>query len=167
MAKQDPRRELKFESLDDVVAEAQRLLENGYQARGNWSLGQTCFHLKEWARFPMDGFPTPPWFMRAIFGSMKWLGLIARMKQSILESGFKPGTPTAPDTVPTRDAVANAEGVQQLAEVIERMKSFSGNLHASPLFGDMDRETHIRVTLLHAEHHLGFLWPVTDAVEVG
>lgn len=163
MAKDSHKRELKFASLDEIVAEATRLLEVGYEPRGNWNLGQTCFHLVDWMRFPMDGFPKTPIFLRAIFGGMKMLGIVERMKNDILANGFKAGTPTAPQTVPASDAVSDADGVAKLAEVLERMKTFDGPLQPSPLFGSMDREMWQRINLLHAEHHLAFLAPKKTA----
>lgn len=152
-------RSLTFESLDGVVNEARRLHEHGYHATGKWNLGQTCFHLVEWARFPMDGFPQPPLVLRAIFGGMRGLGIIDRMTKNILANGFKAGTPTAPQTVAKPDAMSDADGVDQLTAVIDRMKSFEGALHPSPMFGEMDRELWIKVTLLHCQHHLSFLIP--------
>ncbi len=88
-------------------------------------------------------------------------GMIEKMKQGILNDGFKPGTPTAPDTVAQPDALSDAEGVQQLAAIIERMKNHTAELYPSPLFGVMDNETWHTVTLRHCEHHLGFLEPKT------
>lgn len=159
MAKESDKRELKFESLDEIVAEATRLRDSGYESKGNWNLSQTCSHLAEWSKFPMDGFPKPPIFLRAIFGTLKMFGFVERMKNDILTNGFKAGTPTAPQTVPASDAHSDADGVAELAEVLERMKTFDGPLQPSPLFGPMDRDLWQRITLLHAEHHLAFLVP--------
>ena len=145
MAKESDKRELKLSSLDEIVAEATRLRETGYESQGNWNLGQTCSHLAD--------------FLKAIFGMMKMFGFVERMKNDILANGFKAGTPTAPQTVPASDAVSDADGVAKLAEVLERMKTFDGPLQPSPLFGVMNRETWERVSLLHAEHHLAFLVP--------
>jgi hypothetical protein len=153
------RREVHFKTLDDVIGEVLRLQKNGYRSLGNWTLGQACFHLAEWARFPMDGFPKPPFFIRAIFGAMKMFGQVEKMKRGILANGFKPGLPTAPQTAPKADEVTDAAGVQKLQEVIERMKKWQGPLHPSPLFGNMDPELWTKVTLLHCEHHLGYIAP--------
>lgn len=159
MAQESDKRELTFDSLDAIVAEVNRLCDSGYESKGNWNLGQTCSHLADWTRFPMDGFPKPPIFLRAIFGVMKMFGVVERMKNDILTNGFKAGTPTAPQTVPASDAMSDADGVAKLVEVLERMKRFDGPLQPSPLFGPMDRELWERITLLHAEHHLAFLRP--------
>ena len=52
---------LRFESLDEVLAEAERLSvaeRNGTLVRaGNWTLGQTLGHLATWCRFAFDGYP--------------------------------------------------------------------------------------------------------------
>lgn len=159
MAKTVNRRDVRFGSFEEVQAEVMRLLESGYRSTGNWTLGQACFHLAEWARFPMDGFPKPPWWIRAIFGVLKMTGQAERMKQKILSSGFRAGTPTAPQTAPMADSVSDEAGVKKLCEVIERIRTYRGPLHASPLFGPMDRDVWIQVNLLHCQHHLGFLAP--------
>lgn len=153
------KRSVELDSLDDVVAEAVRLLEGGYKSKGQWNLAQTCFHIAEWSRFPMDGFPKPPLFVRAIFGIMRMTGMSERMKTNILKNGFKPGTPTAPETVGQPDTTSDQKAVEELKTVVERMKTYNARTHPSPLFGDMDRDVWFRVTVLHAKHHFGFLDP--------
>ena len=39
------RRELRFDSLDEVVRDAEHLLAVGYDRAGNWDLAQCCGHL--------------------------------------------------------------------------------------------------------------------------
>lgn len=157
MADPNLKRPLKLDTLDSLVAEARNLLAAGYKSKGRWNLAQTCFHLAEWTRFPMDGFPKPPLILRAFFSALRVSGMAERMKHSILRDGFKAGTPTAPQTVAEPNAMKDQEGVETLAKVIERMKTFDGELQPSPLFGTMDRDLWTKVTLLHAEHHLSFL----------
>lgn len=160
MAEKIQKRAVSLTDLDDVVAEAVRLYDSGYRSKGQWNLAQTCFHLAEWSRFPMDGFPKPPLFLRAIFGFMRITGVSNRMKASILKDGFKAGTPTAPETVGQPDSMEDQAAIDELGAVIERMKNFQGDTHPSPLFGQMDRDLWHKVTVLHAEHHFGFLEPV-------
>lgn len=151
-------RELSFSSWSDVITEVRALHTSGYQSRGNWNLAQTCTHLADWIRFPMDGFPKPPLPIRAMFWVMK-VTVAKKMKQKILTEGFKPGTPTAPETVIAPDAATDEAGVDLLLSTIERARNFNGELIPSPLFGPMDHDTWLRVNLLHAEHHLGLLEP--------
>ena len=95
-----PARQIKYADLDEMLADVESLLNNGYESTGNWTLGQATSHVADWMSFPMKGFPNPPMFVRVIFGVMKVTGMAKRMANDILENGFKPGSPTAPETVP-------------------------------------------------------------------
>jgi hypothetical protein len=55
---------LDFRSLDDAVAYARRCLSAGYDRTGNWDRAQTCRHLTDWLRAPLEGPPPMPWLMR-------------------------------------------------------------------------------------------------------
>ena len=158
MAKQEPKkRKLKFKNLDEMMAEVRSLHENGYISNGNWTLGQVCGHLANWMRYPIDGFPVPPIPLRLMFWVMKHT-VAPGMKRKILAEGFKGGTPTAPESVPSQE-FSDLEGIDQLQRIVDRTRSFEGDLLPSPLFGEMDEESHVTVTLLHAEHHLGYMEP--------
>ena len=159
MAKPAPQlRPLKFNSFEDVMADVENLRDRGYTAHGNWNLAQTCGHLAAWMTYPMDGFPKPPLLFRPIFWLMK-VTVAKRMARNILRDGFKPGTPTAPQSVPAADALGDAQAVDHLRSTIERLRSHQGEFFPSPLFGETDFETLQTVSLKHAELHLGFLEP--------
>lgn len=153
------KRSLKFSSFDEMFSEIDRLAGEGYVSRGNWNLAQTCTHIGNWMRYPVDGFPRPPIFLRPVFWLMK-ITIGQSMKRKILAEGFKPGVPTAPQSVPEADAASDQVAIDELRSTVDRIVNYSGSLHPSPLFGPMDMDTLKTVTLLHAEHHLGFLWPV-------
>src|SRR5947209_6592678 len=56
------RRDLRFRSYDDVLADAGAVLLSGYGRAGNWSLGQVCHHLAAVMEMSLDGFPSRfPW----------------------------------------------------------------------------------------------------------
>ena len=65
------RRELYCESLDEVAAEARRLLESGYEPAGKWNLAQACGHCSTWMKYPIDGFPKFNFFVAGVFWMMK------------------------------------------------------------------------------------------------
>ena len=67
--------------------------------------------------------------------------------------------PTAPETVPKPDEMTDGPGADKLQETVRRVVSYDGELNPSPFFGPMDKEMLIKVSLLHAEHHLGSLEP--------
>jgi len=150
--------ELKFADCDAVIAHARALLESGYTSRGQWTLGQACSHVADWMRYPLDGFPKPPFLVRLMMTAMKYT-VAPGMKRRILAEGFKPGIPTAPESVPAPGEMSDEDGIEKLQQTCERVASYEGKLHPSPLFGPMDKDTLQTVTLLHAEHHFGYLEP--------
>lgn len=159
MAKPEPKkRQLTYNSFDEMMADVNLLLDHGYISNGNWTLAQACGHVADWMRFPLDGYPTPPFFMRVIFWMMK-VTVGPGMKKKILAEGFKGGMPTAPETVPKPDALSDQQAVEQLQQTVDRVRAYNGVLLPSPLFGESDKATHEKVSLLHAAHHFGYLEP--------
>ena len=157
-------RQLKFETLDQVNDETQRLLNSGYTAVGHWNLAQVCGHLSDWMRFPMDGFPTPGLPIRVVLWLMK-VTVGRRQLKKVLADGFSAGLPTMPDTVKSPDAETDEQAVQKLADVIDRIQSHNGAFHPSPLYGHMTREDLVRLQLAHCAHHLSFLQPNDESPE--
>lgn len=159
MPKPEPKkRKLKYENFDAMMSDVRMLHNNGYVSHGNWHLGQAASHVAQWSSFPMDGFPKPPLPIAIMLWVMKHT-VMPGMKRKIFAEGFKGGMVTAPETVPQPDAVSDAQGVEELQKVVDRLSVFEGELIPSPLFGKMDREMAVKVTLLHAEHHFGYLEP--------
>jgi hypothetical protein len=152
------KRPLKFNNLDEMMDDVRSLNENGYISNGNWKLGQTCGHLANWMRYPLDGYPVAPLPIRMIFWVMQKT-VVPGMKRKILAEGFKGGMMTAPESVPKQDELTDQQGVDQLQEVVDRLLAFKGELYPSPLFGEVDKPMQIKVSLLHAELHLGYLEP--------
>src|SRR5438093_1585779 len=65
------RRMLRFESIDQVMAEVDRLVEAERTGRlerlGNWTLGQTLGHLATWTEYAYTGAPLKvPFFIKWI-----------------------------------------------------------------------------------------------------
>jgi hypothetical protein len=158
MAHNLQRSDLSFRDLDDVVRDAENLHSKGYDKAGNWDLAQVCGHMAKWLSFPIEGFPRPGCFV----GTMLWLMKITvgkGIKKKILTTGkFKEGGPTMPESVPAPGG-DEAAAVAKLKETVERFKSYTGELHPSPLFGPTNREELTRLHLIHCAHHLSFLTP--------
>jgi hypothetical protein len=153
------RRKLSFATLEEVAADAENLLARGYDKAGNWDLAQVAGHVAEWMRFPIEGFPKPPIFIRP----MLWLMKVTsgkKMLAKVLDEGFTPGGHTMPQTVTPPGGNA-AEAVTKLRSSIERWKAYTGEVYPSPLYGAMTKETALALQLKHAAHHLSFLVPKT------
>ena len=149
------RRQLEFGSLDEVVADATRLLRDGYEQAGNWDLAQVAGHLATWMRFPLEGFPRKAplmmWVLRNMFGRSLRRKILRERK--MVERGF-----TLKETVPAPSGDA-AGAVAKLRQTIERFKGHIGEYHPSPLFGAMSRDEYTQLQLIHCAHHLSFLVP--------
>ncbi len=153
------RRELRFETLDDAVRDAEHLLAVGYDKAGNWDLGQCCGHITEWMRFPMDGFPRPPFVLRGVMFLLRNTIGPGMLRKILADRSMPAGGATLKGTIPPPGDDARA--VEKLRETVGRANAYTGDLKPSPLFGKMTRETWIGLNLIHTAHHLSFLVPKT------
>ena len=153
-AKVPGRRKLKFESLEAVLEEAERLAAAPrMKALGNWSPGQVFHHLAATMNLSIDGHKhRPPWFIR-------WLGPV--MRNGILKKGMSPGfklpQPIASILISEGD-VETAAGLAVLREAVRRLKR---EAHREPhgFFGKLTHQQWDQLHLRHAELHLSFLVP--------
>lgn len=152
-------RELRFSSLDDLLAELDRVVaaeKTGTLRRtGNWTTGQTFGHLAAWIDYAYDGYPpgsTPPWFVRVIVRMMK-----KSFIRKPMQRGFK--IPRAPGGTYAAEPVSTEEGARRLRQALERLQRREPTRFDSPVFGPMTDDERIALNLRHAELHLGYLWP--------
>ena len=159
MATSVKRRTLRFSDLDQISADAKKLLERGYFTAGKWNLSQVCSHCADWMGFAMDGYPRAPVPIRMMLWILcKTVGP-KKLKQYLDDGDFPPGKPTMPQTVHDAQETPDAQAVRNLVHTIERFKRHTGPWHSSPLFGPMDGPTHRRLQLVHCSHHLSVLVP--------
>ena len=154
----DQRRKLRFNSVDDAIGEAERLVAaeraGQLQCVGNWKLGQALGHLATWANFALDGYPPelhPPLPVR----------LIARlMKNSVLNKGMMPGMRIGrlPGGTVGLDPMEPEEGLRRLRAALERLRTTPPTI-PNPAFGPLTHEQWIALNLRHAELHLSFQCP--------
>jgi hypothetical protein len=152
------RRRLTFASLDEVVADAENLLAKGYDKAGNWDLAQCCFHLAEWVRYPVEGFPRIPLLMRPVLWLMRNTVAGPALRKALEKGELPTGQPTLTQslTAPGGDPTA---AVAKLKESVARFRAYTGPYQPSPLLGVLDAETGLKVQLVHCAHHLSFLVP--------
>lgn len=147
------RRKLRFNSLDEIVAEAERLATSDCQALGNWSLGQCFTHLARGMDLAIDYDPT----IRANL----LIRLVAPLfKNSLLNKGMTPGF-----RLPKRAAaklipapVETQAGLDALRRAVERQRRETRRVD-SPFLGKMTAEEWEKLHLRHAELHLSFYVP--------
>ena len=152
------RRQLRFETIDDALAEADRLVAGEREGRldgaGNWTLGQTLGHLATWANFAFDGYPPE---VRAPLPVRLILRL---MRGSILRKGMMAGVKVGkvPGGTLGLDVLPADEGLRRFRAAMERLRG-SAPTAANPVFGRLTHEQWIQLNLRHAELHLGFQVP--------
>ncbi len=71
MASTVARRKLRFESIDEVLADVDKVVAAAHagtlEQLGNWKPGQVMAHLAAWIEYGYVGYPLKtPWFIRMI-----------------------------------------------------------------------------------------------------
>jgi len=156
------RRSLCFETLDDLLAEVDRVVEADREGRlhrgGNWTTGQVLGHIAAWIEYGYEGYPMPkpPFLVRLM---ARWF--LKRVLRDGMRPGFKiPGVEGG--TYGTEEMPTEA-AAERLRRAVKRLQAGEPARYHSPAFGPMSEEDRIRLTLRHAELHLSFLLPQPGA----
>jgi hypothetical protein len=151
-AKVQNRRQLKFDRLEDILAEVDRLNQGKVKTLGNWSSGQILCHLATVMNQSIDGSPVHFSLPLRILGRL--------MKGRVLNKGMQPGFQLkgqAADVLlppPTNWE----EGLSKFRAAIGRLQTETKR-EPSPFLGAMTREDWDKLHCRHAELHLSFLSP--------
>jgi hypothetical protein len=155
-ARVEGRRILRFNTIDDVLADVERLVEaerRGTLVRlGNWSLGQTLGHLATWVNFSFTGAPTrPPMWVKLLLRMMKKKFLHGSMRSGVRIPGIEGGTLGT-------EPMSLDEGLQAYRGALERLRR---EVPQKPnvIFGPLAHDEWIALNLRHAELHLSFMRP--------
>jgi hypothetical protein len=158
MSKTTQRRNLRFESLDAAIEEAESLLQLEQQGKlthvGQWTLGQALGHLATWANFPFDGYPPEvhaPWFIRMILRAMRGAILKKGMMAGV-RVGKVPGGTLGTEVIPAD------EGLRRVKAAFARLQATAPAV-SNPAFGKLTHEEWIQLNIRHAELHLSFQIP--------
>jgi hypothetical protein len=155
-AKVANRRVLRFDSIDQMLAEVDRLVASEKAGRlkqlGNWTLGQTLNHLATWIEYGYIGCPLkPPFFIRWILKLQRNKFLRGPMPAGVRIPRVEGGT-LAIDPMPLDEALP------RFRRMAERLKT-EPPTEPSPALGKLTHDEAIALNLRHAELHLGFLVP--------
>ncbi len=149
------RRQLKFQSLDEVLADAERCANEDYEPLGNWSAGQIFAHIARAMHGSIDGMTFQvPWPIRI---------LLKLFRKRYINGPMSPGVtlPSTAKSLIAEPTVTAEQGLADLREAIARLKQ-SATRAPSPAFGPMSREDSDRLHMTHAAMHLSFLTPPTS-----
>ena len=147
-------RELRFDTIDDAMAEAERLAACETRTTGNFSLGQIYEHLARTFEVVLGERKMPPVALP--------MRIMARMMRPMVlrkaSTGFKLPDKAQGVLWPSED-VSVEEGVAHLRETFGQYKS-TPSLPKHVFFGKMTRLQHDTLQCRHFESHLGFVHPV-------
>jgi hypothetical protein len=148
-----PRRDVHYESLDDFLADAERLAKMPTHTIGNWTYPQILDHLARTVTASLDGFG---------FKAPGWARLLIApfVKNSFLTKTMKPGfklPKRAMALVPANDLTVPA-AMEKLRQALARYgKEPAGAEH--PFFGKLASQEWNSVHARHAELHMSFVVP--------
>ena len=146
------RRDLVFETLDDAVAEAERLASGEVRTTGKHSFGQILEHLAKTHDMATGKLPPPPLplVMRLLMPFMR--GMIFSRP---VKPGFK--LPKAAEAYFWPEGhVDVADALRHLKESVENY-NINGPLEVHPVFGKATREQNLSLNCKHCAMHLSFV----------
>jgi hypothetical protein len=148
------RRKLRFETLDDVLRDAEAMAARPHRMLGNFTFGQVCAHLAILMEYSLDGFPDLPIPLVVRLLGRLFRPVAVRMP---IPAGTRPPAAVMQAFAPPAE-VSIEEGLSRLRTAIRRLQS-EPQRHPSPLLGRLGRDDWDRVHRRHAELHLSFVAP--------
>ena len=147
------RRFVRYESFDELLADAERLATIPTRTLGNWSVGQIYKHLAKASDVMIDGAPmaapVPIQWILSLF-------LKKRMLASTLSPGFrlpKKAAALLPNATSTED------GLELLRVATARIKQTDRRAPLHPAFGKCSADEWNAWHLRHSEMHMSFIIP--------
>jgi hypothetical protein len=147
-------RKLRFNSIDEAMAEAERLAVCETRTTGHFSLGQIYEHLARTFEVVLGEREMPP----TSFPMRTMARLMRPMVLRKASTGFKLPAKAQDVLWPSEDVTVE-EGLAHLRETFGRFKS-APKLPKHVFFGNMTRLQHDTLQCRHFESHLGFVHPV-------
>ncbi|MFN0021307.1 MAG: DUF1569 domain-containing protein [Pirellulaceae bacterium] len=156
--KRTSRRILRFQSLDEVLADAEQLASIPTRGLGKWTLGQVLSHLALVYEKSIDGTTyRPGWLMRFLAKVVLGPLFLRRVLRKGMGAGIRPPARMFQEIAPPEN-VSTAEGLHALRRAIGRLKSESQRDYEQ-CFHLFTREEWDLFHVRHAELHLSFIVP--------
>ncbi|MEM6552889.1 MAG: DUF1569 domain-containing protein [Planctomycetota bacterium] len=148
------RRTLHFDTLDQIVADAEAVTNQPHHHVGNWTPAQIIEHVTIAMRIGNHGVDwTVPLPIRLFGWFMKKTGATRKP----IKPGFTPPTNIAKHFAPPEDITLDT-ALQNLRDEVAYANA-NGMHHPSPLFGKLTPAQWIDLHCRHAELHFSFIVP--------
>jgi hypothetical protein len=147
------RREVRYNSIDELLADAERLANGKFRTVGQWTYPQILDHLAKAFVASIDGFGfQAPWFARVLIAPFA--------KKSFLTKTMKAGfrlPKSAAAILPDSDLALPA-ALERLKQAIARYKQ-EPQRAPHPFLGMLTPDDYDRLHMRHSELHLSFMVP--------
>jgi hypothetical protein len=146
------RRTLRFESIDEIMREVERL-RRGCTTVGAWSLAQICGHLAATIRGTLEapapdlGSPPPPTLMSP------------EKRDEIFASGAIPEGLPLPPHLESFQPASEQEEADRLRAALDAFRASPGPVAVHRFFGKLTKDQWARLHCIHCAHHLSFATP--------
>ena len=147
------RRKLSFNSLDDVVADAEACVSSpNLKMLGNWPLSRILAHLTKAMTSSVDGSPVKAPLVIRLIGPF--------LKGRILKKGMSPGLklPKYIEVGFYPEISSSQEALENLRVAVRRLRT-ENLVSRHPVFGKVTPEEWVQIHLRHSELHLSFALP--------
>jgi len=145
------RREVHYNSIDEVTADAERLLAGGYTRLGNWNLGTMSTHLAKAMQTGLDGSPIK------VNPVIRFVARRLYKEKSLRQ--MKPGFKLPKSAASLAPLIEeDRAGVEELTATAARWQR-EPQRHPHGFFGALTDDEWNRLMLRHAEMHMSFLLP--------
>ena len=152
MTKPTIARELKFSTLDDILAEAKRIAAQPEAAsRGTWTAAQNVWHVGRFIKAGVEGYPAKVPFILKLLGPL--------FKKQFTTKGFSPGIKLpsqAADHMVAPVDTTTAQAMDMIESAVQGAKD-KGFLPKNPMMGRMTQQQWIDLHCRHAEMHFGLI----------
>ena len=146
------RREVHYDSFDDLLADAEGLASGDVQTVGNWTLGQIFKHLAQTMDSSIDGTDMKfSWLMKKIVGLLMNK---EKMLNEPMSPGFKIPKQGAAQFSPD-PSISTDEGLESMRAAVVRCQTETSRAE-HPAFGELTREEWDKARMRHAELHMSF-----------
>lgn len=150
-------RTLRFDSLREMLADAERCAQPGAKSFGRRTPAENIDHLAKTLLLGVEGYGglRVPWLVRVGAKLLKKRILSRAMKPGLKMPGGEEGA-FAPSA-----GVSNEEAIERLRTAVDRAER-EGFIDENPMLGKLTEEEWVALNLRHAELHLGMLLPPED-----
>jgi len=149
-----PRRELHFDSMQQVLDDAESVTSQPHETTGNWSSGQIITHVGELIDVSLHGTDAKMPLPLRVMGRL--------LRPWLLSRPIKPGLtiPKAmrPKFTPPPDVPLD-QAMERFRVLCKQANEPGTMTHRSPLLGPMSHDDWVKMHCRHAELHFSFIQP--------